>query len=146
MSKTKEKPKERELTDKQKLFLKVLMNEAKGNIKKAIELAGYEATTPSEIIKALGPEIRQLAEDTLASHAPAATLAMIDSMFDPNAAGTSNKIKAAQDVLDRVGVVKKSDQEVKLNTAGGLVILPAKEVTSDIFDKMRRKEDEEQEE
>jgi hypothetical protein len=133
-----DKPKIRELTEKQKLFLKVLMNEAKGNIRKALDLAGYEATTPSEIIKSLGQEIRQLAEDTLSSHAPAASLAMVESLFDPNAAGVPSKIKAAQDILDRVGVVKKTEQEVKLNTGAGLVILPAKEVDPEIFDKLRR--------
>jgi hypothetical protein len=140
---TKDTEKTRELTDKQKLFLKVLMNEAKGNLKEALKLAGYEATTPSEIVKALGPEIRQLAEDTLAVHAPAATLAMIDSIFDPNSAGAANKIKAAQDVLDRVGIVKKTEKEVKLDAGGGLIILPAKEVDSTMLDKMRRKPNDE---
>lgn len=135
---SKQNSKKRELTPEQRNFLDLLFGEAKGSVSKALKLSGL-TYSPSQIIRVLGPEIRQLAEDVLAMNAPLASLSMIEALTDPNAAGTSNRVKAAQDVLDRVGITKKSEDSIKVSAGGGLVVLPAKEVDPDMLERLKRR-------
>ena len=120
--------KERVLTDLQQKFLNALLSdECKGNIKKAMRLAGYaETTQPHEVVPALREEIIEAAQQVLAINAPVASWSMVEGMLDPNALGTMNKIKAAREVLDRVGIIKpESDVNLRI-PEGGIIILPAK--------------------
>ncbi len=121
--------KERQLTDMQKAFLYHLVGEAKGDFSVAKQMAGYSETTPvAEIVKSLRDEIIEAAKDILAMSAPRAAVEMASQIVNPEKPGASIAARAAQEVLDRVGVVK-SNNETKLNIPeGGLVILPAKQV------------------
>lgn len=130
--------KKRQLTPEQEKFLEILFSEAKGDVSKALKLSGL-TYSPSAIIRVLGPEIRQMAEDVIAMNAPKAALGLVGVIDDPNAAGTDKKLKAAESVLDRAGVSKKTDQEVKLNTGGGLIVLPVKEVDPDMLERIKAK-------
>ena len=105
----------KQYTDKQLLFLDALMGEAKGNIRKAMDIAGYAKTTKiSEVVRSLNKEIIKAAEEMLA-------------MNDPSAMGARNSIAAAVQILDRTGLVKKEQIEVT-NKGGGVFILPPKAV------------------
>jgi hypothetical protein len=117
----------RELTEKQTLFLDALMTEeVKGNIKKAMKIAGYAETTHSKVVvSALKDEINERAALVMAMNAPKAAWSMVDVLDDPSAMGARNSIAAAAQLLDRTGLIKKEQVEVK-NTGGAMFILPPK--------------------
>lgn len=119
--------KERILTSNQQAFLDALFGEAKGDGEKAKKLAGYaESVRVSEITKSLRAEIVSIAMDLMALNAPRAAFGLVDLLSDPNQAGASNKIKVAQEILNRSGAQMQQEQ-VQLNIPkGGLFIMPAK--------------------
>lgn len=126
--------KKRELSDQQKSFLSHLLGDARGNFKKALELAGYsKETKASDIIKSLREEIIEAARDNMALNAPLASFEVVDTMSNPNTPMATLKLKAAIEVLDRAGVSQpKEDVNLKIPT-GGLFILPAKDVKQSRF-------------
>lgn len=113
-------------TDKQLLFLDALMSEAGGNIRKAMDIAGYSKTTKSgEVVKNLREEVIERASLMLAMNAPKAAFGIIGVLDDPSAMGARNSISAAREILDRTGLVKKEQVEVT-SQGGGMFILPPK--------------------
>ena len=120
------------LTDKQSAFLEALLGEARGNIRLAMDIAGYSKTTAtSEVVGPLKEEITERAGMMLAINAPKAAFGIIDVLDDPSALGARNAISAAREVLDRTGLVKKEQVEVSGN-AGGIFILPPKTANDDL--------------
>ena len=117
----------KEYTEKQTAFLEVLMSEeCKGNIRSAMNLAGYADTTSiSAVVGPLRSEINERASLMLAMNAPKAAFAMRDVLDDPSAMGARNSIAASAQILDRTGLVKKEQVEVS-NTGGAMFILPPK--------------------
>jgi len=117
----------RELTEKQLLFLEALMSEeCKGNIKKAMNVAGYaENTSSTVVVSALKDEINERASMVMAMNAPKAAWGMVEVLDDPGSMGARNAIAAASQILDRTGLVKKEQIEVK-NTGEAMFILPPK--------------------
>ena len=114
-------------TDKQLLFLDALMGEAKGNIRKAMDIAGYAKTTKiSEVVRSLNKEIIKAAEEMLAMNAPKAAFGIVDVLDDPSAMGARNSIAAAVQILDRTGLVKKEQIEVTNKGAHRFLNIPAK--------------------
>ena len=115
------------LTEKQQKFLDCLID-TNGNPKEAAELAGYTGNH-YQVVRALKDEIIDLATDVLAHSAPEAAFKLVDIMqTDRPIPQISNKLQAAQSILDRVGVTKKERLEVNHNTSGGVFILPAKNI------------------
>jgi|TARA_R110000822_G_scaffold89633_4_gene207462 hypothetical protein len=113
-------------TEKQLLFLDALMGEAGGNIRKAMDIAGYSKTTKSgEVVKNLREEVIERASLMLAMNAPKAAFGIIGVLDDPSAMGARNSISAAREILDRTGLVKKEQVEVT-SQGGGMFILPPK--------------------
>ena len=120
------------LTDKQSAFLEALLGEARGNIRAAMNIAGYSKTTATtEVVGPLKEEITERAGMMLAINAPKAAFGIIDVLDDPSALGARNAISAAREVLDRTGLVKKEQVEVSGNT-GGIFILPPKTANDDV--------------
>lgn len=114
------------LTEKQEAFLEALMGEARGNIREAMRLAGYSDTTrTTEVVGPLKEQIIERASMMLAMNAPKAAFGMVGVLDDPTALGARNQINAAKEVLDRTGLIKKEQVEVKA-TGGGMFILPPK--------------------
>ena len=115
------------LTEKQQKFLDCLID-TNGNPKEAAELAGYTGNH-YQVVRALKDEIIDLATDVLAHSAPEAAFKLVDIMqTDRPIPQISNKLQAAQSILDRVGVTKKERLEVNHNNTGGVFILPAKNI------------------
>ena len=113
-------------TDKQNAFLEALMGEARGNIRKAMDIAGYsKGTAASEVTVPLKEEIIERASMMLAMNAPKAAHGLLGVLDDPTALGARNAINAAREVLDRTGLVKREKVEVT-NNGGGMFILPPK--------------------
>ena len=119
-------------TDKQSAFLEALMGEARGNVRKAMDIAGYsKGTAASEVTVPLKEDIIERASMMLAMNAPKAAHGLLGVLDDPTALGARNAINAAREVLDRTGLVKREKVEVT-NNGGGMFILPPK---SDDVDK-----------
>ena len=119
------------LTDKQAAFLEALLGKARGNIRAAMDIAGYSKTTAtSEVVGPLKEEITERAGMMLAINAPKAAFGIIDILEDPSSLGARNAISAAREVLDRTGLVKKEQVEITANT-GGMFILPPKTANDD---------------
>ena len=118
---------EKQYTDKQLIFLDALMSEeCRGNLRKAMDVAGYaKETSISSVVGALKEEINEKASMTLAMNAPKAAWGMVDVLNDPSAMGARNTVSAAREILDRTGLIKKDQVEVK-NTGGAMFILPPK--------------------
>ena len=122
----------KKLTDKQAAFLEALLGEARGNIRAAMDIAGYSKTTATtEVVGPLKEEITERAGMMLAINAPKAAFGIIDVLDDPSALGARNAISAAREVLDRTGLVKKEQVEVRGNS-GGIFILPPKTANDDM--------------
>ena len=117
--------KSKALTEKQQSFLDNLI-ETGGDPKKAAELAGYSGNY-HQVIKSLRQEVIELASDVLARSAPQAAFKLVDIMnSDKPIPQVSNKLQAAQTILDRVGVSKSDKLDVTHKAAGGIFILPEK--------------------
>ncbi len=121
-----EKKNNRNLTDKQKSFLDNLVA-TEGDFKKSAELAGYSGNH-YQVLKSLKEEVVDLASDVLARSAPKAAFKLIE-MIDSNKPipQASQKLHAAQTILDRVGVAKTDRVQVDHNVQGGIFILPEKQ-------------------
>jgi hypothetical protein len=118
---------EKQYTEKQNAFLEALVGEARGDIRSAMRSAGYsDSTKVHEVVNPLRDEIVERASMMLAMNAPRATFSMIDVLHDPAAMGARNAVAAAREILDRSGLVKKEQIEVK-GPEGGIFILPPKQ-------------------
>jgi|TARA_R110000796_G_C14483290_1_gene426942 hypothetical protein len=118
---------EKQLTEKQQAFLEALVGEARGDIRSAMRVAGYsDSTKVHEVVTPLREEIVERASMMLAMNAPRATFSMIDVLHDPAAMGARNAVAAAREILDRSGLVKKEQVEIK-GPEGGIFILPPKQ-------------------
>ena len=122
---------DKKYTDKQNAFLDALCNEAQGNVRMAMDIAGYSRTTKlHEVVNPLKNEIIERASLMLAMNAPKATLSMLGVLDDPTAMGAKNSVMAAKEVLDRAGLVKREQVEVKTNK-DAIFILPPKKTSVD---------------
>lgn len=118
-------------TEKQQAFLDALVGPARGNIREAMNIAGYSGETKqSEVVGPLRDEIIERASMVLAMNAPRAAFGIVGVLDDPSAMGARNSVAAAREVLDRTGIVKKEQVEVK-GPEGGIFIMPPKQVTND---------------
>jgi hypothetical protein len=122
-----EKKTSRSLTTKQQAFLDNLVD-TKGNARKAAELAGYSSHY-HQIVKSLKSEILELTQEILANSAPKAAFKLVEILESERPViQASNKLAAAQTLLDRVGVSKVDKLDVTHKAAaGGIFLMPDKE-------------------
>lgn len=121
---------ERFLTPKQQLFIDALLSEeAMGDVRLAMTIAGYSRTTKAiDVIRQLRTEVREATEILLALHSPKAVHGLLSVLDDPTALGARNQIAASKEVLDRVGITAKT--AVDLSVSAGPVpifVLPPKD-------------------
>ena len=115
----------RELTGKQKAFLQVLFDEAGGNMVTAKKMAGYsDSSSTAEIVKGLKEEILEATQMYMVQNAPKAAMAMTGALYDPTELGIRDKMSAAKELLDRVGLVKTEKMQVE--ASGGVMLMPPK--------------------
>ena len=127
---TQNQTKKRELTEKQQKFLDTLGSEARGDIKHALKVAGYEDTSYYAVVKSLRQEIIDTANTILAHSAPKAAAKLVEVLeSDAPIPQVNAKLQAAQTLLDRVGVAKREHINVNHNVSGGIFILPDKKET-----------------
>ena len=120
----------RQLTEKQQKFLDVLFEEARGNLVEAKKLAGYSETQHTGgIVQSLREEILERTNMYLAQNAPRAAMAMVGAIIDPTELGIKEKMTAAKEIMDRVGIIKS--EKVQIEATGGVMILPPKRKEQD---------------
>ena len=120
----------RALTEKQQKFLDVLFEEARGSVVEAKKLAGYSPSQhTAEIVNSLKEEILERTNMYLAQSAPRAAMAMVGALVDPTEMGIKEKMQAAKEVMDRVGIIKS--EKVQIEASGGVMILPPKKSEDD---------------
>lgn len=118
----------KELTTLQTSFLNALFGEAQGDPNKAKVLAGYsEDSSTLSIVRSLKKEILELTKLNLALSAPQAAAKLIEVALNDQVEVSPNRLKAIQDILNRVGAEEKAEANVSVNIPqGGIVIMPAK--------------------
>ena len=120
----------RNLTDKQQRFLDVLFDEANGDVVAAKKLAGYgDNSNTAAIVESLKDEIGEKTRTYFARTAPKADMAMVGALYDPTELGIKEKMVAAKEVMDRVGIIKS--EKVQVEATGGVMILPPKRSEDD---------------
>jgi len=120
------------LTPKQKIFINALFGEAHGNYRVAMDIAEYSKNTSiNDVIKGCEEELVSSSKNFLAANAPKAAMAIVGVIDDPVEMGTRDKLAAAKDVLDRIGVSKTDKVEVK--SPQGIFILPRKNDDEDML-------------
>lgn len=121
------------MTPKQKVFINALFGEAQGNYRAAMDIAEYSKNTSiNDVLKGCEEEIISSSKNFLAANAPKAAMAIVGVIDDPVEMGTRDKLAAAKDVLDRIGVSKTDKIEVK--SPQGIFILPRKNDDEDVND------------
>ena len=116
------------LTESQEKFLDALFGEAKGNPKKAGELAGYSEHSYPKVLRNLKQEIVSRAENYLATHSAKAATKIVDMLEEDGTTPHANiRMEAAKQILDRIGVVKKDQLDINMKAMHGIFILPAKD-------------------
>ncbi len=122
------KTQERSLTNTQEKFLDVLFGEARGNPKKAGELAGYSEHSYPKVVRNLKQEIISRAENYLATHSAKAATKMVDMLDEDGTTPHANiRMEAAKQILDRIGIVRKDQIDINMKSLHGIFILPAKD-------------------
>jgi hypothetical protein len=82
----------RQLTEKQQMFLKVLFDEANGDVVTAKHLAGYsEGTATTDVVNGLKDEIMDATQTYMARNAPRAAVALAGGLIDPTELGIRDK-------------------------------------------------------
>ena len=120
----------RQLNERQQKFLEVLFEEAGGDMVLAKKMAGYsETSSTSAIVRGLKEEILEATQMYMARNAPKAAMAMTGALFDPTELGLRDKMSAAKELLDRVGLVKTEKMQVE--ASGGVMLMPPKAVVED---------------
>ena len=125
----------RKLTEQQEKFLAALSSEAKGDINKALDLAGYKPGASYAVVNSLKDEIIDVATKILAKSAPQASNKLVEILNSDDPIPQVNaKLQAAQTLLDRVGVAKRDKLDVTHNVGSGIFILPEKKPTIEAED------------
>jgi len=121
--------KKRNYTDKQESFLNALYDSKTGDIRQAMDVAGYKQDAPSTfLLRSLSDEILEIATFMLTKNAPKAASKIVDIITsDTPIPQVNQKLQAAQTLLDRVGIVKEQKLNVEHNVSGGIFIMPAKD-------------------
>jgi hypothetical protein len=118
------------LTLKDRAFLAFLAGEAGGDVRRAMDLAGFPKDMPIyTITKRLKKQIQDISKDYLASHTLKASIDLLGVLKDPTAMGSKNVIAAAKEILDRGGINK--EENINIQTEKNMFILPAKKGEED---------------
>tara|TARA_R110002110_G_scaffold191734_7_gene399857 strand:- start:2103 stop:2480 length:378 start_codon:yes stop_codon:yes gene_type:complete len=115
----------RKLTENQQKFLDVLFEEADGDPVVARKLAGYShGASTSNIVNSLKEEVLKATQEYMARNAPKAAVALASAITDPTQLGIKDKMSAAKEVLDRIGLIKT--EKLQVEASGGVILLPPK--------------------
>jgi len=119
--------KERELTDQQQQFLSLLFENG-GNVTAAALDAGYSRGSVGWLKQSLAEEIVDRTKSLLATNALKAATRLINTIDNPlPERGDDLRFRAAESLLNRVGVAKQETLNHNIQAIHGVVLLPPKD-------------------
>ena len=117
----------KKLNERQEALISALVGEANGDLRLAMNIAGYSKNTSiKEAITPIKEEVIEAAQLMVAINAPRAAPGLTGVITDPSALGARNIVSAAREILDRSGVIKSEQIEVK-GPENAVFILPPKQ-------------------
>jgi hypothetical protein len=125
----------RKLTEQQETFLSTLIENG-GQVKEAMEVAGYHSGSRSNLINSVKHEIIERTRQHLASSSVQAANRLIEGLDADGTIPSSQmevRLRAANDILDRTGVSKRQEIATESRVIHGIVLLPAKKEQQDIW-------------
>ncbi len=121
----KQKPK-KELTIKQTTFVDELMSNG-GNISQAMKVAGYHEGSRNWLIESVRDNIIERTKQELALNGPKAATRLVNTLDED---GTTPKgdlrLKAAESILNRIGISSNDAVDHNVQVTHGVVLLPSK--------------------
>jgi len=120
---------DRKLTDKQSTFLDHLFKSG-GNVVESLEVAQYHPGSRSQVMYALRDEIVARTRAQLAMSTVKSARRLEEALDADGTIPTSQievRLKAAMDILDRAGIGKKQEIDIKAEVVHGVVFLPPKQ-------------------
>ena len=122
----------RELTEMQEMFVDELMSND-GNVNQAMTLAGYKRSSRQWLVRAVKDEILHRTEHLLALNSARAAQRIISTIDDDGTEPRSEiRLKAAESVLNRVGLGKKDTVQHNVTAIHGVVLLPSKKKPQEV--------------
>lgn len=119
--------KKRELTPQQRTFLDNLFENG-GNVTDAALSAGYSRGSVSWLKDSLSDEIISRTKNLLATNALKAANRLVNTIDNPVPdRGDDLRLRAAESLLNRVGVAKQEQINHNVQAIHGVVLLPPKE-------------------
>ena len=118
--------KKKELTAQQEQFLELLLENG-GNVRQAAELSGYASGSVAWLKDRLADEIIERTKTMLASQSLQAAnkLANLVTAVDIER-GDDLRLRAAESILNRVGIAKQETMNHNVQAIHGVVLLPPK--------------------
>ncbi len=123
------------LNPKQELFLEYLFNDAScsNDTLAAAKKAGYASVEHAPLVRSLKDEIISRTQEYIAFKAPKAAVTLVNGLDED---GTTPKgdlrLKAAEAVLDRIGISKRQEMDINVAATSPLFFIPGKrEVETD---------------
>ena len=117
----------KELTEKQEVFVSSLIENGR-SIPQAMKKAGYEPTSRSWLVNSVSNEIVERTQNYLATHGMKAAQNLINALDED---GTTPKgelrLKAAESLLNRIGIGSRETVDHNVTAIHGVVLLPNKE-------------------
>ena len=118
------------LDERERNFLDVLFDEHGGDIRAAMDTAGYHSSVPtSSVTRKLGRFIKERSKEYLIASTARAVVSLSNVLSDPTRPGSDTMIKASKEILDRGGVFK--EEAVQVTEVRNMFILPAKQTEED---------------
>ncbi len=122
----KQSSKEREITPQQEEFLTNLFENG-GNITDAAVKAGYARGTTTWLRNTLADEIIRRTQNVLSMNAYKAASRLVSTIDNPTPErGDDLRFRAAESLLNRVGLGKQETTNVNVQAVHGIVLLPPK--------------------
>lgn len=122
---------EKPLTEAQERFIDAIV-EQRGNVAQACAQLDISETWGYKLVRQLREHIIARAESILALHAPRAAFEYADALDGTTIpANQTQRMEAAKQILDRVGIIKKEKVEIDANVNGGILILPPRKPVED---------------
>ena len=121
-----QKPKSAKITDKEEQFLSNLFKNG-GSVTAAATDAGYSAGSVTWLRNKLADEIIKRSKNLLATASVKATNKLIEMINTPEVVrGDDIRLKAAESLLNRVGLGKEETHNHNVQALHGVVLLPPK--------------------
>ena len=122
----KQRSKEREISPQQEQFLEVLFENG-GNVTDAALKAGYAKGSVTWLRNSLADEIIRRTQNVLSMNAFKAATRLVTTIDNPvPERGDDLRIRAAESLLNRVGLGKQETTNVNVQAVHGIVLLPPK--------------------